>query len=444
MPGARDASPETEQLSALATHLGERREALLRTWRQAAENDPELTTASTLSRSQFRDHIPEVLDAFERRLCARHRTEMIEAALEQKEGAAGHGVHRWQQGYQQREVMWEWRHLQLCLVDELERYAAEHPDLAPGVMPKARRALAELCSEGVCESAGQYARFQQTEAAGRVRDLEEALRSLSDLEQQRAEAWREAAHDLRGNLGAVKNATELLHDGDVPDAMRERVLVLLQKGVTSLHELLTDLMSLARLEAGQEERLVASFDAASMLQELCDREHAAARARGLFLATEGPPALLVEGDAVKTRRIAQNLVLNALKFTERGGVKVTWQEHDAAGAQQWILCVQDTGPGFQTEAAAPLAYALEQATQEAHAVEERDLGDGAVAETAPAPTLASQSERKPMASATGEGIGLSIVKRLCDLLDASLELETESGRGSTFRVTFPRRYEAAP
>jgi signal transduction histidine kinase len=74
-------------------------------------------------------------------------------------------------------------------------------------------------------------------------------------------------------------------------------------------------------------------------------------------------------------------------------------------------------------------------------VEEKaeEAGD-ASAQAEASPTLPSQSTHRPDTQATGQGIGLSIVKRLCDLLDASLDLVTEPGRGSTFRVMFPRRY----
>ena len=60
-------------------------------------------------------------------------------------------------------------------------------------------------------------------------------------------------------------------------------------------------------------------------------------------------------------------------------------------------------------------------------------------QTDTAPTLASRSNPPPQLPA-GEGIGLSIVKRLCELLDASIELESSEGEGTTFRVIFPRRY----
>src|SRR4051812_32259369 len=97
-----------EQLEALAAHLGARRDEILQAWRTAADRDPQLTTASTISRAQFNDHIPEVLDAFERQLRAHNYQEHAQARVDEKESAAGHGLHRWQQGYDQRETMCEW------------------------------------------------------------------------------------------------------------------------------------------------------------------------------------------------------------------------------------------------------------------------------------------------------------------------------------------------
>ena len=101
---------EKLQLSALALHFSSRRENILQRWRQAVQADPRLTAASNLSRSQFNDHIPEILDAFERELSSQDRTEKVEATADQRESAAEHGTHRWQQGYNQREVMCEWSH----------------------------------------------------------------------------------------------------------------------------------------------------------------------------------------------------------------------------------------------------------------------------------------------------------------------------------------------
>lgn len=434
-----DDSVTHHQLAALAAHLASRRSAILTAWRLTAEADPELTTLSALSRSQFYDHIPLVLDAFEQRLCAERRTDLAEAIENQRESAAGHGLHRWQQGYQQREVMREWRHLQLCLVEELDRYALAQLELSAGVMPKARRALATLCAEGVCESAAQYARLQQAEAAGRVRDLERAVTELKELDRQRAQNWREAAHDLRGNLGIVRNAANVL-TLDVPETERRDFQTMLDRGIASLAALLDDLMTLARLEAGQERRQIKSLDVTIVLGELCASAEPAAAERGLFLATSGPPSLVVEGDAVKIRRIAQNLLLNAIKYTTVGGVRVAWEEAHAPGVARWMLTVQDTGPGFADGPVAPLAHVLKEATDEARTVDQANSPRTSAADP-PAGTLPALSTDRGELQRPGEGVGLSIVKRMCELLDATMEMTTKPGQGSTFRVVFPCQYE---
>ena len=438
----RDSSDVKAELTTLAQHLAARRNAILRNWQRSVERDPELTTSSSLSRAQFNDHIPQVLDAFERRLQSQDPVEKEVAFEDQKSSAAEHGLHRWQQGYGQRETIREWGHLHYWLLSELEDYGQAHPELQSSVMPIARRALVRLCGEGVCESAASYERLQRTEAASRVRELSGALQQLQRLERQRAETWREAAHDLRGTVGVISNASTLLATETADDPRHANASQLLQRSVASLRALLTDLIDLGRLEAGEERRRLAPFDAAALLQEYCENLRPLAQQRDLFLEAQGPPSLPVEGDAPKVQRIAQNLILNALGVTRRGGVRVLWAERSVSGVQQWLLCVQDTGPGFHSESvAAPLERALRQATKEAHESEARAADDGGPASgTAPAPTLRSQSDPDTAPDTAGEGIGLSIVKRLCELLDASLELETAPGAGSTFRVIFPRAY----
>lgn len=430
-----------EQLTALAAYLSSRRPVILNAWRQAVEGDRKLPTAPTLPRVQLKDHIPGILDTFERMLPALSGAKRVATNDDQQDSAAEHGVHRWQQGYQLGEVIREWGHLQVCLMDELERYAGEHPDLDSRVMSTARRALVQLCNEGVSESTSEYFRLQQAEAAGQVREIEQALAQLSEIERQRAELWRAAAHDLRGSLGLVKTTTTALALENVPEATRSQLVQMLQRGVSSLHGLLDDLMSLARLGAGHEQRQVGPFDAARLLSDLCANMQPLARERRVFLKTQGPAALRVEGDAVKVQRIAQNLLLNALRYTDRGGVAVTWGESRENDAERWMLCVYDTGPGFDASSGAPMANALKEATEEARRVE-------GILNEPTRPKEAADSDRPRLQRSSpqrdsGEGIGLAIVKRLCDLLDASLELESKEGKGTTFRVLLPRRYENA-
>lgn len=432
-----------DQLAALADYLFERRSAILENWCHAVDDDPTLATPSTLARREFYDHIPAVLDAFEENLRARYLAQKSEAAKEQKALAAEHGLHRWHHGYNQRDVTREWGHLHLCLVNELENYAALHRTLEDDVLPVARRALAQLCSDGVTESAARYAELQQLEATGRMRDLEQALEEIKVLEQSRGETWRRAVHDVRNNFGVVKNISELLNNEEATETLKSEFMSLLQKSVSSLHGLLNNLLVLSRLEAGQEQRDLQLFDAASVLKMLCDSFQPLALARGLFLHAEGPASLPVQGDTINIQRIAQNLILNALKYTGRGGVTVGWEALETEGVQRWAFSIQDTGPGFQSNSDAPLAHAIEESTLEAEAVEQSNVELPQPMASSESHFLSSRSfSRRGVAQPPGEGVGLAIVKRLCELLDAILELKTEPGQGSVFRVVLPRSYDA--
>ncbi len=140
--------------------------------------------------------------------------------------------------------------------------------------------------------------------------------------------------------------------------------------------LLNDLIRLARLEAGRERRTDERFDAGQgCCRELCTAMQPFAADRGLALVADGPATLAVEGDRVNTYRIAQNLLVNALKYTERGGVKVTWEPDPTDPGWRWLLSVQDTGPGLPARSSAPFARALKAATDDAQAVGEQADAD---------------------------------------------------------------------
>ena len=276
-----------------------------------------------------------------------------------QEPAAAHGLQRWRQGYDLREVTRELGKLNECVIAELDAYTAGNPSISHAAVATARRVWAAMCSTGIEQSVGQFFELQQQDAAGQVKDLESALAEIRDLEQQRGDLWREAAHDLRGNLGVVANATVGLTRTGLRESSRDDFVGILMRSVTSLHHLLDDVTSLARLQAGRERRSVEPLDITPIVQQLCEGIRPLAQQRRLFLRCEGPAGFAVEGDAVKIRRIAQNLILNAVKATTEGGVTVSWGDSEANDPKRWVLCIQDTGPGFQTGGGTPLAQALD-------------------------------------------------------------------------------------
>ena len=416
----------------IAAYLHGRRDGILARWRVAVDEDPKVSAVATLGRSQFIDHVPRILDAFERILRARDPHDEAVAETEQRAGAADHGESRWLHGYNSRETMREWGHLHLSMLEELESFALQSSDTAPFTVSTARIILTKFFVDCMVDSAASHAARDRTAAESRLEELERASRQLRALDSERTELWREAAHDLRGTVGAVKLATAALGyaastSGQVTAPELPEFVGRVRRSVDSLETLLSELIELTRLEAGREHREIAGFDAASALVALCDSLQPFATERGLFLRCEVPSELLVAGDAIKVRRIAQNLILNALKYTENGGVLVSCARQ-AGGVERWSLCVQDTGVGLERVSDTALAGVIRAATKEANSV---------TTGTEAAPTLASQSSD---GGHSGEGIGLSIVKRLCELLDASIELETQRGRGTTFRIVFPSRY----
>lgn len=424
---------DASALQSLATHLAHRRATLLDAVRDAVTHDPEISTSRTLGRPGFLDHLPEVIDALVERLrrlaeLGRSSTDPRAAAPE-RVPAGQHGQHRWRQGYSLAEAIAEWRHLSACLNADIEAYARATPTLSQEVRAAAMHEVAELIADGIRASAERHAEMQRAEAAERAAELQAGLEKVRALERERTKAWRQAVHDLRGSLGAVSSASALLKRVDVLPKVRVLSHEALSRGLASLRDMLNDLASLARLEAGQERVRLSSFDVSEVLQELCTTLQPLAMNRGLTLQMEGPEALEVTGDPMKVQRIAQNLLINALKYTERGGVWMGWWADTSAPQLRWILIVRDTGPGFDAEHEAPMAAAMD-STADGSAKSATTSTDSPAAGTEPQQGLI-----------LGEGIGLSIVKQLCELLKASIELKTEPGRGTTFRVVFPTRYD---
>ena len=429
-----DLSPYLQQL---AHHLASRRDAILAAWRQRSIGDSRQHTAGTLTRGQFNDHIPEVLEAFNRKLRSQpggSRAAAAEGELHTQE--MKHGQQRWQQGYRLPELMREWGHLHYCLAVEIDAFAVAAPDWSRPAFAAAHHELIVLVNDGISESVDQFAQMERDEAAGRVNDLELAIAQLKRLEHRRSQLIHQAVHDLRGDVQSVRNVAELLASPETAESERAEYAGMLQEGVEAVGKMLADLMDLARLEAGQEHRLVAPFNAAEVLAELCRVARPSATSRGLYLRTAGPSSLPVEGDAHKVRRLVQNLLFNALKYTKEGGVTVSW----GVEPKHWWFAVKDTGPGLMAGPGAPLALNLREATEVARETDVRAANQEGRESKMLDQKQAGSTTPAPHHNQPGEGIGLSIVKRLCDLLDASLELVSSSETGTTLRVVLPLAY----
>lgn len=413
-----------QELNRLAYHLLREQSAILLRWRHRIEAQDGVSTLAKLSMAEFSDHIPDILDRFSRGLRG-------ESGSGTKRLAKRHGAHRWQHGTDLAEIVNEWRLLHETLADEVRQCAAAL-DLGKASLHEAYRRLAEQIHQGIEYSIKEFESRQRLTADARVRELEAVSERRDTQERERGQQLREASHDLRGSLQILRMSSEVLKHRKLDSHVAE-IVTRIDIAADNLHRLLNDLLDFARLEAGRERRQVTDFDAAALLRDLAEGMRPLAEAKQLELRINGPSVLAVRGDAPKIRRIAQNLTLNALKYTKAGYVEVGWKSESE---ERWLFYVADSGPGLVDSAATPLARSLEEAADHASSPRLGDLDEGADRSALPAPRRPEVVE----VDSYSEGIGLLIVRQLCKMLDAVLEVEAEAGRGALFRVLLPNDY----
>lgn len=396
-----------QTLRDLADHLQARKEHVVDGWRQACESDGELELVSRLTRDQFRNNLPSALDELCRALVADGDLSSSET-IEQE--VARHGHHRWKQGFNLRQLIRDWGHFNQVIVDEIDTFFSERP---PDEAPNRSLALHRLAGYMLEAASGSVRRFdelRQAQAASMAEDLENLRQEFDRLTAARGRMLREAAHDLRGGLSAVVASSDVLKLAAEGNESLSDVLDTMDRGLGSVSEMLESLLDLSRLEAGADPPEVLSVDIGEVLKELVHQHRNYAVDKGLTLQWDGPDPFWVRTDPGKVRRIAQNLLVNAIQHTRQGAVHLSW----ARDEERWTLAVADTGPGIQDLTGSLMA---------------QELDHPDLAESPPMP--------KATLSYTGEGIGLTIVKRLCELLDAGISLESELGKGTTFRVEIP-------
>lgn len=210
----------------------------------------------------------------------------------------------------------------------------------------------------------------------------------------------------------------------MPNTPKQRAVLvdMLNRNLSSIRDMLLQLTDYARIEAGQESLAITGFNAVALLQETIANAQSFAQKRNLILQGEGPAELMVTSDAVKLQRILQNLLYNALQYTKSGGIYVSWTQENET---RWLVSVQDTGPGLPVNSpVALLAEQLKPLSQPSSSYQSNGPSEYPLDKPPSTEPLKKASTAQLKES---EGLGLFIVKKLCELLRASMDIESTAG-----------------
>lgn len=309
------------------------------------------------------------------------------------------------------------RRMRLPSRDQLAHLAADVVDTAPvdpfGELERRNRELIDTLQE---------VRRRQEELVALNRELEDTNRGVvalySELD-EKAERLREAhdlktrflsniSHEFRTPVNSILALSRMLlqrQDGDLNEEQQNQVFFIRQSA-ESLSELVNDLLDMAKIEAGKVGMRFERFTVAELFGALRGMLRPLVAVSDLHLAfEEGQHLPELHTDQGKVAQILRNLLSNALKFTERGQVRLT--ATSAEGGNAVAFAVSDTGIGIAPENLARIFDEFAQLDTPLHQV------------------------------VKGTGLGLSLSRKLAGLLEGSLTVESRPGVGSTFTLTIP-------
>ncbi|EHJ47115.1 multi-sensor hybrid histidine kinase [Solidesulfovibrio carbinoliphilus subsp. oakridgensis] len=243
-------------------------------------------------------------------------------------------------------------------------------------------------------------------------DLRQAKETAETANRAKSDFLAKMSHDIRTPLHAVIGMTELTL-GTLLSAQQRDALETVRESAASLLALINDILDISRIEARKLDVAREDFDLRRTLAATVRAMRPQAAQKALFLGLAIAPAVprFVTGDEVRVRQILTNLIGNALKFTDQGGVTVSvapMAGPDAPGDPLFLeFTVADTGVGIPSD---KLASIFEMFTQ-ANASVGKHYG--------------------------GTGLGLAICRELARLMGGGIRTESTPGRGSTFRVVLP-------
>lgn len=234
------------------------------------------------------------------------------------------------------------------------------------------------------------------------------LRQAQEASRIKSQFVSNVSHELRTPLNAIIGYNALLLDevyGAVPDKLKEPMQGI-KRNANDLLNLINDVLDLAKIESGTLSVRLCPVEIPRLVEEVLSELRSLFEKKSLSVQVQKPAAFpTIQSDAEKIKQMIVNFLVNAVKFTKKGGVTISMK--DLPEREGIELSIQDTGIGIKPEELSKIFEAFHQVD----ATSTREFG--------------------------GVGLGLTIVKELIHLLGGDIRIESQYGKGSTFTLYLP-------